>query len=47
MGRDGDSLACSGRTGNRDEDELRAHLDVKLVSNRGERSGGTKHKVWV
>lgn len=31
-GRDGDSLACSGRTGSRDEEELHAHLDVKLVN---------------
>lgn len=46
-GRDGDGLACSGRTGNREEDELHAHLDVKLVSRREERSRGTKRKVWV
>lgn len=46
-GRDGDDLACSGRTGYRDEDELHAHSNVRLVSRREERSRGTKCKVCV
>lgn len=46
-GRDGDSLACSGRTGSRDEEESHAHLDVKLVNSRWERNRRSKYKVWV